>query len=80
MATCDREALLEKLYDQMERELQVGSSSIYSKFIVSPPLKVLKRITDTDNSLNQACVLWFLPFTFVLIKFYVCWAQTESLF
>ena len=24
MATCDRDALLDKLYDQMERELQVG--------------------------------------------------------
>lgn len=26
VATCERDALLESLYDQMERELQVGSS------------------------------------------------------
>lgn len=28
METCDRVALLEKLYDHMERELQVGSTSM----------------------------------------------------
>lgn len=30
MVTCDRDILLEKLYDEMERELQVGSSSIFT--------------------------------------------------
>lgn len=32
IATCDRDTLLEKLYDQMERELQVGSSSVFFFF------------------------------------------------
>lgn len=29
MVTCDRDALLEKLYDEMEMDLQVGSCSVW---------------------------------------------------
>lgn len=53
MATCDRDALLEKLYDQMERELQVGSpfSSFYT-FILFIYFRVMRLIVTHSISLS----------------------------
>ena len=62
MATCDRDAVLENLYNEMEQEMQVGRSSVwFYVFIVNPLCSVVELIIDTARPvqitfLNQACL------------------------